>query len=157
MKADIYYMTNVGHEKDDMSYVHAKPMISHIELGERENYVIVDQTNVKTDDMEKASEKLFALYNGEANKRNPLSTKKKQEHLKQIGVIVDLYHNHRVPKEFIEGFRKACGAFLETIAKRERPQMLVPLADYRLECLLNQQPQPQVDVRAAKFIRLCFI
>ena len=86
MEADIYYMTNVGHEKDDMSYVHAKPMISHIELGERENYVIVDQTNVKTDDMEKASEKLFALYNGEANKRNPLSTKKKQEHLKQIGV-----------------------------------------------------------------------
>ena len=86
MKADIYYMTNVGHEKDDMSYVHAKPMISNIELGERENYVIVDQTNVKTDDMEKASEKLFALYNGEANKRNPLSTKKKQEHLKQIGV-----------------------------------------------------------------------
>ena len=86
MEADIYYMTNVGHEKDDMSYVHAKPMISHIELGERENYVIVDQTNVKTDDMEKASEKLFALYNGEANKRNPLSTKKKQEHLKQIDV-----------------------------------------------------------------------
>jgi hypothetical protein len=86
MEADIYYMTNVGHEKDDMSYVHAKPIISHIELGERENYVIVDQTNVKTDDMEKASEKLFALYNGEANKRNPLSTKKKQEHLKQIGV-----------------------------------------------------------------------
>ncbi len=86
MEADIYYMTNVGHEKDDMSYVHAKPMIKHIEQGERENYVIVDQTNVKTDDMEKASEKLFALYNGEANKRNPLSTKKKQEHLKQIGV-----------------------------------------------------------------------
>ena len=86
MIADIYYMTNIGHEKDDMSYVHAKPMIKHIEHGERECYVIVDQTNVKTDDMEKASEKLFALYNGEANKRNPLSTKKKQEHLKQIGV-----------------------------------------------------------------------
>ena len=53
MEADIYYMTNVGHEKDDMSYVHAKPMIKHIEHGERECYVIVDKTNVKTDDMKK--------------------------------------------------------------------------------------------------------
>ena len=75
MEADIYYMTNVGHEKDDMSYVHAKPMSKHIEHGERECYVIVDKTNVKTDDMKKASEELFALYNDESSKPNPLGTK----------------------------------------------------------------------------------
>ena len=86
MEADIYYMTNVGHEKDDMSYVHAKPMIKHIEYGERECYVIVDKTNVKTDDMKKASEELFALYNDASSKPNPLGTKEKQEHIKKIGV-----------------------------------------------------------------------
>ena len=86
MEADIYYMTNVGHEKDDMSYVHAKPIISHIEHGERENYVIVDQVNVKTDDMKKASEELFALYNDATSVPNPLGTKEKQEYIKKIGV-----------------------------------------------------------------------